>query len=83
MTDAEIQEAIAKDPDAAPIADETFWKNARVVYPEDRERKQSITLRLDKDVLAWFRSHGPGYQTHMNAVLRSYMKANRTEDDER
>jgi uncharacterized protein (DUF4415 family) len=43
-------------------------KNARVP-----ERKEPISLRVDQDVLTWFREGGPGYQSRMNAVLRSYM----------
>jgi uncharacterized protein (DUF4415 family) len=38
-------------------------------------RKQQITLRLDPDVLAFFRKHGKGYQTNINAVLRKYVEA--------
>jgi len=38
-------------------------------------RKAAISLRLDADVLAWFRVQGAGYQTRMNAVLRAYMEA--------
>ena len=49
-----------------------FWKKARVRMPQ---RKASITLRLDQDVLAWFRALGRGYQTRINAVLRSYAQA--------
>jgi len=41
------------------------------------QRKESITLRLDQDVLAWFRAMGRGYQTRINAVLKSYMEAAR------
>ncbi|MHC1729941.1 MAG: BrnA antitoxin family protein [Syntrophobacteraceae bacterium] len=41
------------------------------------ERKSSITLRVDKEVLEWFRSQGKGYQSRMNAVLKAYMKAQR------
>jgi len=37
--------------------------------------KQQITLRLDPDVLRFFRKHGRGYQTTINAVLRKYMEA--------
>jgi uncharacterized protein (DUF4415 family) len=37
--------------------------------------KASIALRLDADVLAWFKSQGPGYQTRMNAVLRAFKDA--------
>jgi len=38
-------------------------------------RKDAISLRLDHDVLDWFKGQGPGYQTRMNAVLRAYMDA--------
>jgi len=37
--------------------------------------KASIALRVDSDVLEWFRSQGPGYQTRMNAVLRAFKEA--------
>jgi uncharacterized protein (DUF4415 family) len=39
--------------------------------------KTSIALRVDSDVLAWFKSKGPGYQTRMNAVLRAFRDAAR------
>lgn len=39
--------------------------------------KESLTLRLDADVLKWFRSQGKGYQTQINALLRAYMDAHR------
>jgi uncharacterized protein (DUF4415 family) len=39
------------------------------------EPKASISLRLDADVLEWFKSTGPGYQTRINAVLRAYKEA--------
>lgn len=44
--------------------------------------KEAISLRVDGDVLAWFRAGGPGYQSRMNAVLRSYMTAMDEEADE-
>jgi uncharacterized protein (DUF4415 family) len=37
--------------------------------------KQQVTLRLDADVISWFRGLGKGYQTHINALLREYMRA--------
>ena len=40
------------------------------------EPKTQITLRVDSDVLEWFRQQGPGYQTRINALLRAYMDAN-------
>jgi uncharacterized protein (DUF4415 family) len=38
-------------------------------------RKSQITLRLDTDVLEWFRARGSGYQTQINSLLRAYMEA--------
>jgi uncharacterized protein (DUF4415 family) len=46
-----------------------FWDQAAVVRP----KKEAISLRLDADVLAWFKRHGPGYQSRINAVLRFLM----------
>ena len=52
-----------------------FWKKAVVRMPE---KKDSVTLRVDHDVLEWFRRFGGGYQTRMNAVLRAYMRATKS-----
>jgi uncharacterized protein (DUF4415 family) len=49
---------------------------ARKGLPRTRP-KSAISLRLDPDVLDWFRTQGPGYQTRMNAVLRAYMDVSR------
>jgi uncharacterized protein (DUF4415 family) len=65
--------AATGDPDA-PLLDETFWREARVVFPGP-VRKKHTGLRIDEDLLAWFRTHDPGYQTRMNAVLRAYVEA--------
>jgi uncharacterized protein (DUF4415 family) len=73
MTEAEITRAARPDPDAQPT-DAEFWKDARIVMPEG---KQPVTLRLDKDVLSWFKAQGSRYQSRINAVLRSYMQAHR------
>src|SRR5215471_6540040 len=51
MTDEEIHAAIIDDPDARPT-DEAFWKDARIVAPQ---RKETVTMRLDADLLEWFR----------------------------
>lgn len=56
--------------------DEDFWKHARVVMPPPHGKKH-LGLRLDQDVVDWFKAQGRGYQTRMNAVLRSYMEAHR------
>ncbi len=47
-----------------------FWDDAELVQP----KKEAISLRVDEDVLDWFRSQGPRYQSRMNAVLRRYMQ---------
>lgn len=47
-----------------------LWQNARVVTPV---AKQAISIRLDRDVLEFFRATGPRYQSQINAVLRSYV----------
>ncbi len=41
------------------------------------ERKAQLTLRVDSDVLEWFRKQGQGYQTKINALLRAYMEAHK------
>jgi uncharacterized protein (DUF4415 family) len=55
-----------------PPLDAEFFANAQLRLPE---AKQSVTIRLDADVLDWFKSQGKGYQTRINAVLRMYMEA--------
>lgn len=40
-------------------------------------RKAAISLRVDPEVLEWFKAQGPGYQTRINSVLRAYMEASR------
>ena len=56
--------------------DEEFWRNARVVMPSSRG-KTSVHLRVDSDVLEWFKAQGKGHLTRMNAVLRAYFEAER------
>ena len=56
--------------DIEPL-DEEFFRTAELQMPI---RKKSITLRMDSDVLEWFRKQGKGYQTKINAILRTYMK---------
>ena len=56
--------------------DDDFWKNARVVMPDERG-KSLVSLRIDKDVLQWFKTQGKGHLSRMNAVLRAYMEAHR------
>jgi uncharacterized protein (DUF4415 family) len=53
-----------------PEADEEFWKRAKVKHPQP---KQTVNIRLDAEVLDFFKAGGPGYQTRINSVLRSYV----------
>jgi uncharacterized protein (DUF4415 family) len=58
----------------APAIEEIVRGIARQGLPAP-PRKAAISLRLDADVLDWFRAQGGGYQTRINAVLRAYMVA--------
>jgi uncharacterized protein (DUF4415 family) len=68
LTDEDIAKAVASDPDAVPI--DLDWSDAVLVMPV---RKKAISIRIDEDVLDYFKKQGTGYQGRMNAVLRSYM----------
>jgi uncharacterized protein (DUF4415 family) len=46
------------------------WQDTVTLQPSPS--KEQVTLRLDRDVLEWFRTRGRGYQTRINAVLRAY-----------
>jgi len=61
----------ADAPEAESLGAE-FWKSARVVVPSG---KTSVHLRLDSDVVEWFKARGKGHLTRMNAVLRAYVDA--------
>jgi uncharacterized protein (DUF4415 family) len=61
----------AIDTSDIPELDASFWEKAQLVQPIT---KQAISLRVDRDVLDWFKSQGKGYQSLMNAVLRSYVE---------
>lgn len=71
-------EELAKLPDEEidysdiPELSASFWDKAVIQLPENKER---LTVRFDADMVKWFRSHGRGYQTKMNAVLRSFYEA--------
>ncbi len=54
--------------------DDSFWRHARLI-PALAPRKSSVHLRIDSDVLDWFKAQGKGHLTRMNAVLRAYVYA--------
>lgn len=65
LTDADIEQAIADDPGAAPVLDDALWRNAEILDP--CHEKSTITMRVDDDVLDFFKRGGSGYQSRMNA----------------
>ncbi|MDR0211594.1 MAG: BrnA antitoxin family protein [Pseudomonas putida] len=58
-----------------PELGDDFFRKAQLHVPA----KQAVTIRLDADVLAWFKAQGSGYQTRINQLLRQYMQAHRQE----
>jgi uncharacterized protein (DUF4415 family) len=69
MPQAEVERLAAEEDGPLPEG----WADAAM--PGLPPRKEAVHIRLDADVLAWFRGHGPGYQTRINAVLRSFVAA--------
>ena len=67
VSEAAIQRTSPRELRGLP---DDFWASAQVVEPV---AKQPISLRVDADVLGWFKSQGPRYQSRINAVLRSFM----------
>src|ERR1700680_2160701 len=55
-----------------PKLGKSFWASAKLALPEPKDR---LTIRVDHDVVQWLKKHGKGYQTRINAILRSYMEA--------
>ena len=66
------EEELGIEPEPDEDDFEVDWASARIVTPEP---KQMVSIRLDPDVLEFFRGQGKGYQTRINAVLRAYMDA--------
>ena len=60
-----------------PVMTEEELKKLRPRYPEYfKPKKQAVQIRIDADVLAWFKSYGKGYQSKINAILRDVMLHN-------
>ena len=76
LKDEQVRTGIEADPDAHPTY-EVFWKTATIVMPQPKE---TMTIRIDAEVLERFRKQGRGYQTRINAILRSYMRAHQETD---
>ena len=59
-----------------PEMDEKFFAAAKLVIPPGASKK-AVSLRVDEDVLDWFKAQGKGHLSRMNAVLRAYMLSHR------
>lgn len=70
MTEEDLEAKIATDEEAG-----LEWGPFQAGLPEGLgQSKKQLTVRLDTDVIDWFKSQGKGYQTRMNAVLRQFME---------
>src|SRR6516162_8578127 len=74
LTSEEIEAQVAADPDEAGMVID--WDSATIEMPQP---KATLNMRIDHDVLDWFRRTGKGYQTRINAILRSYVERMRHE----
>jgi uncharacterized protein (DUF4415 family) len=75
MTDRDIERAVRADPDAAPILNERWLREAKLVMPIERKPRVPISLRIERDVIAWFKAQGGPYQSRMHAVLKAFVEA--------
>jgi uncharacterized protein (DUF4415 family) len=73
MTDEDIDLS-----DCPEITPEMFAKAIVKRGVKPKPQKSQVTLRIDSDVLEWFKSRGQGYQTQINALLRAYMEAHKS-----
>jgi uncharacterized protein (DUF4415 family) len=76
LSEAKLEQAIAEDPDSDPPLLEAppGWPAfAQIITP--KAPKKLMSLRLDQEVVDFFKAQGPGYQTAMNGVLLAYVRA--------
>jgi uncharacterized protein (DUF4415 family) len=71
LTDDEVEQAAAEDPDNPPLPAHVLAE-AELVRPEDRAAVP-VSIRLDPDLLDFFKAGGPGYQARINAALREHV----------
>lgn len=69
LTHAEIEAAIKSDPDEADLVFD--WSKSTIEMPQT---KACLNMRIDRDVLEFFRKTGRGYQSRINAILRTYVE---------
>jgi uncharacterized protein (DUF4415 family) len=73
MTDDDIDTS-----DIPAVTPEMFAKAVVKRGLKVKDSKAQLTIRVDREVLTWFKSHGRGYQTQINALLRAYMEASKS-----
>ena len=69
---------IVTDRDAPEWTPEMFARSVVRKGLQKPPPKSLLSLRVDADVLSWFKSQGPGYQSRINALLRAFMQAHKT-----
>jgi len=72
-----IDADIVRDRDAPEWTPERFARAVARKGLKPVPRKALLSLRIDSDVIEWFKRQGPGYQSRMNALLRAYMQAHK------
>ena len=75
MTDRDIARAVRADPDAAPILNKRWFRNAKLVMPLEPKPRVAISLRVESEVIDWFKAQGGPYQSRMHAVLKAFAEA--------
>ncbi len=69
-TEDELERDVASDPEWSDVPRDWYLNAVPVVPPA----KTFLSIRLDEDIVGWFKQQGPGYQTRINAVLRSFVQ---------
>jgi len=67
---------VSDNPEVTP---EMFAKSIVRKGLKPVKRKTQVTLRIDEDVLTWFKNQGSGYQTHINSLLKAYKEAHQNQ----
>jgi uncharacterized protein (DUF4415 family) len=76
VTGKKLEASILADPD--DVHGEPDWTQATIGIPAPKDH---INIRIDHDVLEWFRANGRGYQTLMNNVLRAFVRSRQQRDE--
>ena len=72
-----IKADIMRNASAVPLTPEKFARAVARLGLKSVPKKVLLSLRIDSDVIEWFRKQGAGYQSRMNALLRAYMEAHK------